>query len=135
MERPLWRILLPILLLVFAVNRGGSVAMALLGEASGLLAAAHSAESAAACAAALGVWLGRPWGAAFVLVLALALGATALLEAFFLGVRPAAAAIAQLIVVALGGGALALLMRRELIEPRRRGDADDPARASHFERG
>jgi hypothetical protein len=133
MDRPLWRILLPILILVLALHRAGLAAFQVLGpaeERAGVLLLAHGAEAVAAIAAALGLWLGRTWAAWAILALGVALGATGLLQAFYLGVRPPAAAVAQLLAAALGAGALGLLIRRELAHPAVLGDADDPEGAA-----
>lgn len=129
MDRPLWRILLPILILVLGIHRAGLAAMALLGDLHASLGIAHGAEAVIAVAAAVGLWLGRAWSAGAVVALGVALGASALLEGFYLGVRPPVAAVAQLLVAALAAGALGLLIRRELRAPAVLGDADDPERA------
>lgn len=129
MDRPLWRILLPVLILVVAVHRGVLAVVMGLGDAPGVLVAAHVVEAALAVAAALGLWLGHTWVTGAILGLGVAIGATALLEAFYVGVRPPAAAVAQLVVAAFAAGALAVLIRRELVAPAVRGDADDPAHA------
>jgi len=126
MERPLWRILLAIGILVVALHRLGMAGLALMGESTPVLLAAHAAEAAAALVAALGLWLGRRWTAPAILALGVAFGATALLDGFYLGVVPPAAAVAQLLVAVFAGGALALAVRRELTSPAILGDADDP---------
>lgn len=133
MDRPLWRILLPILILVLALQRAGLAAFQVIGPAEERAAAlllGHGAEVVAAVAAALGLWLGRTWAAWAIFGLGVALGATALLQAFYLGVRPPASAVAQLLAAALGAGALGLLIRRELAHPAVLGDADDPEGAT-----
>jgi hypothetical protein len=134
MDRPLWRILLPILVLVLALHRAGLAAMTLLGDEP-VLFLGHAAETLAALAVAIGLWLGHAWAGGAVLALGVALGATALLEAFYVGVRPPAAAVAWFLAAAVGAGALGLLIRRELRDPTVLGDADDPpgARATRPE--
>lgn len=126
MERPLWRILLAIGILVVALHRAAMAGVTLLADAEPVLLAGHVAEAGTALAVALGLWLGHRWTAGAILALGLAFGATALLEGFYLGVVPPAAAVAQVLVAAFAAGALALAVRRELHSPTVMGDADDP---------
>lgn len=114
MERPLWQILLTLLLLGFLVRRGAvGVMLYLDGAAPAGLVGAYVAQVAIGLVAAAGLWLGRRWVLAALLVLGVAIGGTALLESL-LGLRPILAAVAELLVVALGIGALFLILRHEL---------------------
>jgi hypothetical protein len=81
MDRPLWRIVLAIVLLAFGLERG---ALAFAASASGPDAAVLclALEAAAGVAAALGVFLAAAWAPASLIGLGVVLAATALLEAF-----------------------------------------------------
>ncbi|MDX1649396.1 MAG: hypothetical protein R3263_06040 [Myxococcota bacterium] len=130
MDRPLWRIFLPILILVLGIQRAGLAAMSFLGETHPLLGVAHGVEVVVAVVAAVGLWLGHVWSAGAVVALGVALAATTLLEGFYLGVRAPVPAVAWVLMYAIAAGALGLLLRRELRAPAVLGDADDPEDAS-----
>jgi hypothetical protein len=138
MDRPLWQIMLAILFVGVAAQRA-AVGFALAGaEVEPSLFAAYCLQGAAAIAAAIGVWAGRPWAIGAVLALGATLVAGALLESFWLGVRPAITAVSQMLIVALSTGALALVLRRELrAEPHASSNQrrETGARAGHVEDG
>lgn len=114
MHRPLWQIFLCLLLLAFVLRR---TAVAFLVRAEGLdpaLVAVYALQMAAGAAAVAGLWWARPWAIGAVIALGIAVGASVLLETFYLGLVPPLAALAQLLLVALATGGLALILRYEL---------------------
>lgn len=112
MDRPLWQILLTIFLVGFALHRAALAAT--IGTLEPVLLIAYALETGTALVAATGLWLGRRWTPAAVVVLGVAVAATAILEGFSLGVVPPAAAISEVAVAAVATAALAWVMRREL---------------------
>jgi hypothetical protein len=113
MDRPLWQILIPIFLLGVAAHRA-ALGFALYASHMGpAVVAAYGLQIAAALVTALAIWQGRPWAAGVLLVLGMLLAATALLEGFWLGLRPPIASVGEVMMIALSTGALALVFRRE----------------------
>lgn len=115
MARPLWQILLPIFALAFALYRG-ALAAAIGPRAphgSSLFFFAFAFQAAAALVVALGIWLGRRWAAGAVVILGVAVAATAILQVYAVGATAAFAAMSEVLVAALGTGALAYVLRRE----------------------
>ena len=113
MDRPLWQILIPIFLLGVAAHRallGFALFASQLGATVALL---YALQIAAAIATALAIWQGRTWAVAALLTLGILLAAGALLEGFWLGLRPPLASVAEVMMIALSTGALALVFRRE----------------------
>ena len=82
-------------------------------EMSPALVAAYVLQTASALAAAVAIWLGRPWTVGILLALGALLAAASLLEGFWLGLRPPVVSVSEVLVIALSTGALALVMRRE----------------------
>lgn len=124
MDRPLWQILLSLLLLGLGLQR------ALLAWTAGMAGLDAVAVVAGICAAlavatAVALWAGHSATIALLVALGIALAAAALLEAFAWGVRPPVTAISMVIVVALSTGALALALRHEF---GRDGDVRVPTR-------
>jgi len=113
-SRPLWQIFLVLFLVSFVIHRGAATFVVYTGEIGAALFAAYAFQTLAGALAALGVWLGRSWVLGVVLVLGTAVAGTSLLEAFFLGVRPAAGAVTEVLVAAVATGALFLVLRHEL---------------------
>lgn len=113
MDRPLWQTILTLLVLGFLVERGTIASVLYLeGAAEPLLLAGYALQLAAGLATALGLWLGRLWACGAVLLLGAAVAATAFLEVG-LGIRPALAAVTQVLVAALSAGALFVILKRE----------------------
>lgn len=114
MDRPLWQIVLALFVMAFVIQRAATGVVLHLGGAAPALAAVQAVQVAAGLAAALGIWLGRPWAPGALLVLGAAVAAAAIFEGFFLGVRPPLFALSEAGVVAVASGGLALLLHREL---------------------
>lgn len=121
MDRPLWQMILSFFLVAFAVHRGAAAAMAWLGEAHPALFLAFAAETLAALATAVGLWFGRRWVIFALVVLGIAIAATAILESVVIGAAAIPYAAARVLVAALGTGALAMVLRHEL-----RGEPERP---------
>jgi hypothetical protein len=114
MDRPLWQIILTMLLAAVALHR--LVAGALLYADASVLLAASALQGVAAAVAAVGMWRGRHWVVGALIVLGVTVVATAVLAAFFLGIVPPLAAISQGLVAALAAGALAVIAHLEFRE-------------------
>lgn len=114
MERPLWQIFLTLFVVAFAAHRGAAASVLFLGgaEAPALLAG-YAFQTAAGLALAISLWLGRAWACGALVALGVGVAATAILEVVA-GVRPAVAAVTQVLVAALSTAALFLVLRREL---------------------
>jgi hypothetical protein len=112
MDRPLWRIVLAIVLLAFGLERG-ALAFAASGSGPDAAVLCLALEAAAGVAAALGVFLAAAWAPASLIGLGVVLAATALLEAFAWGIRPPLAAIGQVVATGIGCGVLAVLVSRD----------------------
>jgi hypothetical protein len=123
--RPLWRIVLAVILASFSLHRGAAAYMAHTGEFGEGLALGLAAQSAAGLATAAGVWLGRRWVLGCVVALGVALLALPVLAAFTHGTAAALSALSAAAVFGLGAAALFLFLRHELAPERRR----SPARA------
>ncbi len=113
MDRPLWQILLAMLLVGLAVERAAVGFVLYESALVPALFVAYGLQVAAAVATALGMWLGRPWTIVALLALGATLVAAALLESLWLGVRPAISAASEVLIVLLSTGALALVLRHE----------------------
>jgi len=118
-DRPLWQILLPLMLVGLAVQRAAVGTALFAGELGSVIVVAYVLQGLAAVAAAVGVWLGRRWTVGALLTLGAMLIASALLEGFWLGVRPPLASVGEILIVTLSTGALVLVLRRELDETER----------------
>ena len=113
MDRPLWQILIPIFLIGVAAHRA-ALGFALYANHMGpAVAAVYGIETIAALATALAIWLGRTWAVGVLIVLGMILGGAALLEGFWLGLRPPMSSVGELLMIALSTAALALVFRRE----------------------
>jgi hypothetical protein len=113
MDRPLWRIVLPILLLAFAVQRAGAAAIA-WSAAPRVVAAAVAGEALLAVIAAIAIWAGARWSGAAILGLGIAIAASAALMVFLLGAAALPAAASRILVAALAAGAFFWVLRGEL---------------------
>lgn len=110
MARPLWRILLPILILTFAAHR---LAVALFLDARGqLISAGFLLQAVSAVLLALGIWLGARWVLGAVLALGISIAATACLAMWTAGVF-AWPYLSQVLVTAVATGILFLVLRHE----------------------
>jgi len=128
MDRPLWQILLSFLVVAFVVRRGalGFVLYA-EGAVPVLLAVAYAAQGVLGLGLAAAIWLGRALQPA-VVALALAVAATAVLETV-LGMRSAAGAVAEVVVVAGVSALFVAIFRHEFsARPVGRGEPE-PARS------
>ena len=122
MDRPLWQILIPIFLLGVAAHRA-ALGFALHASHMGpSVVAAYGLQTAAALATALAIWQGRSWAVAVLLVLGMLLATSALLEGFWLGLRPPIVAVGEVMMIALSTGALALVFRHEFSGDRDRSE-------------
>jgi hypothetical protein len=113
MDRPLWQMVLALLLVGFAVQRAAVGFVLLSGDVQPLMFVAYGLQVAAAVVTAVGMWLGRRWSIGALIVLGVALAATAILESLWLGVRPAVASAGEILVLALSIGALGFVLSRE----------------------
>jgi hypothetical protein len=113
MDRPLWWILIPLFLVGLAIHRATIGFVLYTTEMSPALVAAYGLQTAVALAAALAIWLGRSWTVGILLVLGTMVAAAALLEGFWLGLRPPIVSVSEVLVIALSTGAFPLVMRRE----------------------
>lgn len=60
-DRPLWRIIVPILVVTFAVHRGvAAVMLSLYGEGGGLMIVGLVVQAVVALAVAVAIFIGRP---------------------------------------------------------------------------
>jgi hypothetical protein len=112
--RPLWQILLTLFLAAYALYRGlAAGALFAAGAEAPSFAIALAAQAVMGAVAAIAMWLGRPWVVGALIAFGVTVAATSLLNAFVLGVRPAAAAVAEVVVAGIATAALALAMRHE----------------------
>jgi hypothetical protein len=112
--RPLWRIVIAVMLASFALHRGAAAYMAHEGGLGGEFALGFAAQAAAGLATAAGLWLGRRWVLGCVVVLGLTLIALPLLTAFTHGTAAALSALSAALVFGLGAAALFFVLRHEL---------------------
>jgi hypothetical protein len=113
MHRPLWQILIPMFLIGVAAHRAALGFALYETEMGPAVAALYALQTGAALATALAIWLGRPWSVGVLIALGVILCGAALVEGFWLGLRPPMASISELMMIALLTGALALVFRRE----------------------
>lgn len=113
MDRPLWRIVIPLLIVGFAVQRGALAAMAVLSEAPLGIAVGAALQVAALLALALAIFLGRSWALAAAVGFGLAIVATAALQAAAFGPAFFPRALAQLIVALVVVAGVGWLVRHE----------------------
>lgn len=107
MDRPLWQIVLTLLVLGFVVQRGAVASVLYLeGATDPVLLAGYALQLGAGLASALGLWLGRLWACGAVLLLGAAVATTAFLEVGL-------AALSQVLVAAVSAGALFVVLKRE----------------------
>jgi hypothetical protein len=105
-------ILLSVVLAVYGLYAASYIPGLLIGIGSPILLIGRVVEAVLAFAAAFGVWTRRGWAPAFVIVLALAIAAVWLVEAFVLGIVAYLYAIGAAILVAFAGILCAGYMRR-----------------------
>ena len=86
MERPTVLLVIAVLLLVYGVYQALYVITMLPDPMSPLLLLAFTLQAVLAIAAAAGVWRRLGWAAAALLLLGASIAATALIEAFVLGI-------------------------------------------------
>jgi hypothetical protein len=119
MHRPLWQILLTLFVLAFVLRRVAVVWTVQLSTGAGAggpdaaLLGAYGVQGLAGLGTALGLWLGRRWVLAALVVLGASVAGTALLEAFVWGVRPPAAAVGSVAATVLATGLLYAVLRHE----------------------
>jgi hypothetical protein len=116
--RPLWRIVLAVMLASFALHRGAAAYMAWTGELGEGLAAGLAAQAAAGLATAVGVWLGRRWVLGCVLVLGATMLVLPVLAALTHGAAAAVTALSATLGFGLGTAALYFYLRHELTAER-----------------
>ena len=88
MDRSIALLLIAILLAGFGLYTGLNGVALLVGATSPLLMLTFLAQGVLAIAAAFGVARAQPWAAGLLLVLAIVVALTALIEAFVLGILP-----------------------------------------------
>jgi hypothetical protein len=113
MDRPLWQILIPIFLIGIAAHRAALGFALYASHLGATVAMLYGIQTTAALATALAIWLGRAWAVGALIALGVILCGAALLEGFWLGLRPPMASVSELLMIALSTGALALVFRRE----------------------
>lgn len=113
MHRPLWQILLPILLVGAAVQRGAGAAVLALSSAPAAATLGVGLETGALLLAAAGVWFGGRTALASAAVLALSATASAGLAIAALGPLAVPGALARLILAGLGAAGLVYLGRQQ----------------------
>jgi len=106
--------ILPLVILGYAVQRGAAVALAHLSEAPGALTAAFAAQVVALVAVALGIFLGRRWALLAAGAFAVAAVGAALVQASMLGSAVVPRAVAEIAVAGLVVAGVAWLSRHEL---------------------
>jgi hypothetical protein len=114
MDRLMWRVLVPLVLIVFAFQRGEHAALAAPYVPLSLLTALVL-QALAILAAALGIFLGRRWTATAGVTFGAAAAATVVLQISVLGIGGLTLAASQILVATLGAAALAWLARREIL--------------------
>jgi hypothetical protein len=114
MDRPLWQIVLSILLLSYAVQRAGAAAIGFGGAMPRELAVASAIEAGFAVVAAIGLWIGGRWAGITIVALGVAVAAHAAMLVFVLGAAAVPAAASRILIVALGAGAFFWILRHEL---------------------
>jgi hypothetical protein len=118
MDRPLWRMVVPLAILAFALQRGAVAAMLLLSDAPRAIGLAAALQVLALVALALAIFLGRSWAVVVAIGFALSVAATAALQVTLLGPAFLAVGLAQSAIAALGAIAVAWLARNEFhLEP------------------
>lgn len=113
LSRPLWQIVLGFLLASLALHRGAAAVIGFAGALPREIALGLAMQAVAAIASAAGLWLGARWTLAALLTLGVGIAATAIAHAAVVGAAAVPAAIAQVLVVAVGTAALVLVLRRE----------------------
>lgn len=116
--RPLWRIVLFVLLASFALHRGAAAYLAYSGGLGLGVALGFAVQSAAALASAVGIWLGRSWVLGFVILLGASLLATALLVGLSEGAAAGLSAFSVAGMFALATAALYAFLRHEFAAQR-----------------
>ncbi len=106
MERRTALLLVAIALAAYGVYRALYAIAMLAAPTSPLLLLALALQAVLAILAAVGVWLQQSWAAASLLVLGASIAATALVEAFVLGIVPWLYAL----LIAIAAIAIALLL-------------------------
>ena len=123
MDRPLWQILIPIFLIGVAAHRA-ALGFALYASQMGpAVAAMYALQTMAALVTAFAIWDGRSWAVGALILLGMLLASAALLEGFWLGLRPPMASVGEVLMIALSTGALALVFRREFANGDRHNEA------------
>jgi hypothetical protein len=113
MNRSTTRVMIAVALAVYGVYAAGFVPVMLAGPSVPGLLVGFVLQTVCALAAAIGVWRGRRWAAAAVLLLGASLAGTWLFEAFVLGIVAYLRALA-IAVIALGIAViLAVYLNRE----------------------
>ena len=113
MHRPLWQILLPILIVSAAVQRGAAAAMLLLSAAPAAVGLGVGLEAGALVFAAAGLWFGGRTALASAVVLGLSAAVSAVLAIAALGPLAVPGALARLVFGGLGAAGLVYLGRQE----------------------
>jgi hypothetical protein len=85
-DRPTILLLIALGLLGYGIYAAVHLPAMVVGPPMPLLLVGFLAQAVFALAAAVGVWRDRPWGALAVILLGLSIAATALVEAFILGI-------------------------------------------------
>ena len=117
MDRPLWRMVIPLMILGFALQRGALVAFA-LPEVPTVITVAAVLQVGALLALALGIFLGRRWALGAAVAFALAVAGTAALGAASGGAPFVVRSVAEVVMAILVVAGVAWLTRHEFGSPR-----------------
>jgi hypothetical protein len=88
MSRSTARVIIAVVLAGYGVYAAMFVPAMLAGPSASALLIFFVLQTLCALSAAVGVWRGRPWAAAAVVALGVAVAATSVFEGFFLGIVP-----------------------------------------------
>lgn len=111
-DRPLWRIIVPLVILSVAMHRAAAGAIVYLSEVPSGLVVGYGLQAMAALGVALGLFLGRRWTQGALILFGISLAGTAVVEGFLLGMGAAPMAASQVLVAVLLTVAGSMILRR-----------------------
>lgn len=126
MDRPLWRMIVPLVILGYAAQRGAVVALAHMSEAPPALVAAFAVQLGALVALALAIFLGQRWALVAAAIFALAAVGTAVVQVSIVGPALVPRAVAEVAVAGLVVAGVAWLVRHEFGSARASGEPPGP---------
>jgi hypothetical protein len=110
-SRPLWRIVLSVILLSFGAHRVAASAIAWSSAVPREIALAIACEAAAGLVAGVCVWIGGRPAIVGVVVLGVAMAASAAMLVFVVGAAAVPAAVSRTLIAALGAVAFLAMFR------------------------